>query len=170
MTQPRSSQVLYRVCQAATILSLGIGYGLVQLWSGVLVVSGLAFMSWLGERKNWPQLPFLILLSATTIAAGGLWIGVTPLLLIVATVASVGWAECSSADTGHIDPANSDFSKNFEQNRNNLLMVTMAVSLLLAGGGSMLRINSGFWVTFGAGIVVLFGLIRYVNILRNPRK
>jgi len=158
---------LRRICQAAAIGLLASGFAIKGYWLGGLAVIGLVTLGWVGERFQKPWLSSAVLLAGTGIAAGGIWIGVSPILMIFAEISALAWSELTGNPTGNIHPRNPIVCARVEQQRFRHLVVLIVGSLLVTGVGLSWQWHLSFATTFIIAIFVGSGLFGLFRILKN---
>lgn len=159
-----------RICQLAAIGLLGAGFVVKELWLGGLAVFGLGVLGWSGERFQKSWLSTAVLFTATGIAAGGLWVGAQPMLMISGVIAALAWSELTDNPPGSIQALGPQGCEMVERHRIRLLLVLIVISLMITGLGLFWKwaLNFGFLFLIAIAVGVgLFGLFRTLKNL-NP--
>ncbi len=160
--------IALRVCQLATFGLMAVGFGLARYWLGVWLVFALNFFNLVGQRTKWQWIPIAILFVHVGIAAGGLWLGVTPWLLIPGVIAALGCWELNDRDRALTYGLDLSAERESKQNQLSLLNVTLTISLILTGIGLYLKFQPGFGVTYAAAVIVAFSLFQLYRLIKYP--
>jgi len=159
-----------RILPISTIIAAGalaVGYGLNNQPLGVLFFVALGLLWVVGQRYEKPIIASLSLLCFVIGAVFGGWYGVkSGWLLCSITAALLAW------DLNHFihhmqDTKNVENARALERAHLQRLGVVGGLGLLLSASALTIRINLGFSVVFGLGLIAVFGLSRLIRYLRR---
>jgi hypothetical protein len=151
------------ICPAACAFCLAVGYALAGKWVALVLV-GLVWIAWLFS-DNWP--PTLLLAASVALAAGGVWAGASPFLMIgAATLALVSWdvmnweAFLTGELTGEVEAR-------LERTHFAVLGLTVGPSLLLVLVGRLIQVPIPFGVLVFLVLLTFFGVDRLWHLVKK---
>ena len=159
--------IIYRVCQITAIGLMATGFALAQVWSGVILTLALVLLGWIGNRAKWNWISTVILLLYTSTAAAGIWLEVSPALLIAGVILALGCWEWNDQD--HLQSTASNLPGTLElgQARLKLLAVTIGLSCVVVGAGLFLHIRLPFVIQFLLAVMVTYCFFRLYRLFRS---
>jgi hypothetical protein len=155
------------LCFLAAAVLLSAGYASVYGWVILLVVSTAMLVWWLFQRPGWHWLPVVLLVMDVSAAAGGVLVGKNAAWLVAAAAAALaGWElagqrEYRPGAYPRIQAALADRS------HLRLLAVVIIAGLVCAEAGLFLQISIPFWGMFFAGLLILFCLYRFFQVIKQ---
>ncbi len=146
-------------------LALVFGLGGQVVWSPVFVALGALWL--IGQRRTQEWVASLGLLSLTTGAVLGFWVGLPGGWLLLSTVAAlVAW---DLHDFAHRlqDVEHDEDARVLERRHLARLGVVSGLGLLLGWLALTIRVSLRFGVVFALGLIAVFGLSRLIRLLRR---
>lgn len=153
-------KTLFVVCLLISVLCLATGYGIAEIWIGV-VIAVLMGPAWLLARKySSSRLPLVCLLVSVGLAVAGRLIGSSPVLMIFGSgVALAAW-DLLHLDAIQINNPSGEQTLHYENTHIQSLMLALGSGLLVTLFGRFLNIQIPFLVLLLFVAFILFALDR----------
>lgn len=149
-------------CSTACALCLAAGFALAGKWVG----AGLAGLVWLGWlfAAGWP--PSILLTASVALAAGGVWAGAPPLLMLpAATLALAGWDVARWE--AFLDGASPAVAARSSRRHYACLALALGPALLVAWAGGLVHFQLPFAVLVFLVALALLGLNRLWGLIKG---
>jgi hypothetical protein len=153
------------LCFLAAAALISDGFMIAYLGIILPVVSALLLVWWVLQWKCWRWLPSLLLVVDICAAAGGLLLGRNAAWVIAGTAAALaGWELAGQRQdrSGTRVRFTVSIWPHFR-----LLAVVIALGLVFAEGGLFLHVSIPFWGVFFAGLLILFSMYRFFQIINH---
>jgi hypothetical protein len=156
-------RLLKFACPAAFAACLAAGFVQAGQWAG-LPLAGLAWLAWL-FAGSWST--SLLLVVSVAMAAGGVWVGASPFLMVpAATLALASWDLVRWAGflAGEVP---GEVKARLERRHYACLALAIGPALLVAEAGSVLRFELPFGGLVAVVLLALLGLDRLWRQIRG---
>lgn len=163
-----SRNLVYWLALIVALGLLAVGAVAAQNWTFGLAVLPIAALDGLSRRFGWSWCPTALLLVYIALAAGALFIGFPPALMIAGAAAALFHWELSDPFPREVSGEVMSQESLFYRQRLRYLSISIAVGLALAEVGLFLEIDLPFAGAVLAALILLFSLYR-LFILR-PKK
>lgn len=152
----------------AALALLAVGAAAARNWVYALSILPIAILDGLSRRFGWSWCPAALLLAYIALAAGGLFIGISPALGIAGAAAALFHWELSEPLAKGSRADELPLAGLFYRQRLRYLGISTAMGLLLAELGLVLRVDLPFAGAILAAVILLFSIYRLF--LLRPKK
>ncbi len=158
----------YWLSLAAALALLACGAVAAGTWIYALSILPIAILDGFSRRFGWSWCPAALLLAYIALAAGGLFLGLPPALMIAGAAAALFHWELSEPFARDSRAEEIPQAGQFYRQRLRYLGISTATGLLLAELGLFLRVDLPFAGAILAAVILLFSIYRLF--LLRPKK